>query len=263
MAMTATEARPVTQTEGRYLYAIIDADEARTDFVFPGLEGAPVYTLDDGQLAAVVSDLPRQTLRPEHRRLAAHREVLERLVPDHVVLPVAFGLIADGPEAVRRLLRLNRETFESQIQRVRGKVEMGLRVSWDVPNIFDHLIAAHPGLGAFRNHLFRGGRQPSQEERIELGRIFDQLLSNDRAEVVARITRALQPHCDEIKVNRPRDEREIVNLACLIGRGRQKEFEQGVGDAARLFDNSYAIYFNGPWPPHSFVDIGLRMSYSG
>ncbi|HEX8199337.1 MAG TPA: GvpL/GvpF family gas vesicle protein [Isosphaeraceae bacterium] len=260
MAMTAAEARPVAQAQGRYLYAIIDAGEARMDFAFSGLEGARVYALGDGRVAAVVSDLPNQKLRPERRRLAAHHEVLKRLMPEHVVLPMAFGLIAEGTEAVRRLLRLNGEAFTAQIERVRGRVEMGLRVSWDVPNIFDHLIASHPHLGALRDHIFRGGRRPSQEEKIELGRLFDQILTDDRAEVVERITHALRPYCREIKENRPRNEREIANLACLVDLTRQKEFEQGVIDAAGYFDISYAFDFNGPWPPHNFVDIDLQMS---
>jgi len=36
----------------------------------------------------------------------------------------------------------NRRAFEEQLERVTGKVEMGLRVAWDVPNIFEYFVNA-------------------------------------------------------------------------------------------------------------------------
>lgn len=51
-----------------------------------------------------------------------------------------------------------------------------------------------------------------------------------------------------------------MNLACLVDRTRIKEFEAGVVEAARSFSNDYAFDFNGPWPPHNFVEIELTLS---
>jgi hypothetical protein len=260
MALVAPHEAAVSRRHGRYLYAVIDGALDQQAFAFTGLDGAQVYALADGDVAAVVSDLPAQKVRPERRRLAAHHEVLKRLMDDHTVLPMAFGLIADGAEAVHRILRLNRADFDDQIRRVRGKVEMGLRVTWDVPNIFEFILGGHPELGAFRDHLFRGGRAPSQDEKIELGRFFDRLLSADREGSTEKVVRALHPRCAEIVENNPRDERDVMNLACLVARDRRSEFERGVIEAARLFDDHYAFDYNGPWPPHNFVAIDLRMS---
>jgi hypothetical protein len=203
--------------------------------------------------------VPDRKIRPERRRLAAHHEVLKHLMGGHSVLPMAFGLIADGPEAVRRILRLNRGAFEGQLRRVRGMVEMGLRVAWDVPNIFEHILSVHPELQALRDYIFRDGREPSQDEKIELGRAFDRSLSADRQEHQDRVTDALRPRYGEIVANNPRNEHEVMNLACLIRRDQQKDFEQGVIEVARLFDNSFAFDFNGPWPPHNFVEIDLKL----
>jgi hypothetical protein len=51
-----------------------------------------------------------------------------------------------------------------------------------------------------------------------------------------------------------------MNLACLVDRDRMKDFEAGVVEAARGFDHHFSFDFNGPWPPHNFVEIELRMS---
>ncbi|MEK7385166.1 MAG: GvpL/GvpF family gas vesicle protein, partial [candidate division NC10 bacterium] len=63
----------------------------------------------------------------------------------------------------------------------------------------------------------------------------------------------------EIKRNKPRTEREAANLACLVGRDGREQFEAAVFEAAKLFDNSYAFDYNGPWAPHNFVDLTLDL----
>jgi hypothetical protein len=72
--------------------------------------------------------------------------------------------------------------------------------------------------------------------------------------------RLLETRCVEIVANKARDEREVMNLACLVERARLKDFEAGVVEAARGFNNDYAFDFNGPWPPHNFVDVELVLS---
>jgi hypothetical protein len=261
-AAAAAEADPSARSlgRGRYLYAIIDHAADGEPLGFTGVDAAPVYAIGDGRVAAVVSDSPDRRVRPERRKLAAHHDVLKRLMADHAVLPMAFGLIADGPDAVRRILRLNARAFDDQLERVRGKVEMGLRVAWDVPNIFEYATAIHAELAELRDRIFRGGREPSQDDKIELGRAFDRLMTEDREAHVDRVTRALAGRCVEITTNKPRDEREVMNLACLVDRDRLEDFELGVVESARGFDHNFAFDYNGPWPPHNFVEIDLRMS---
>ena len=250
----------VALARGRYLYAIVDRSSEREPLEFHGMDDALVYAIHDGPIAAVVSDIPDKKVRPERRRLAAHHAVLRRLMVDHTVLPMAFGLIADGPESIHRILRLNREVFGEQLDRLSGKIEMGLRVGWDVPNIFEYVVSLHHELAEYRDQIFRGGRQPSQDEKIELGRYFDRFLQADRQACVDRVSRLLEPRCAEIVINKPRDEREVMSLACLVDRSRLKDFETGVVEAARGFNNDFTFDFNGPWPPHNFVEVELRLS---
>jgi gas vesicle protein GvpL/GvpF len=257
-----SSALPISTTprlRGRYLYAVTEGVPDQHQFSVPGMEASSLYAIGDVQVAAIVSDVPNQQVRPERKRLASHHNVLKNLMLEHTVLPMAFGIIADGSEAVRRILRKNRDSFESELERVRGKVEMGLRVVWDVPNFFEYFIDVHPELRMLRDHLFRGGNEPSHAEKIELGRAFDRLLSADRAQLTEKLVHGLRDLCAEIVDNPPKNEHEVMNLACLVERDRQKEFEQAVIEAARLFDNNYAFDINGPWPPHNFVELQLEL----
>ena len=241
-----------------YLYAI--APELNGVSFGPiGLDGGTVYAITNGRVSAVVSDVPEK-IRPERRQLAAHQEVLKRLMLDATaVLPVAFGVVADNPAAIRRILSGNQKPFLEQLRRVAGRVEMGLRVTWDVPNIFEYFVETHPELRVARDRFFGGHRQPSQDDKIELGRLFDRLLVEDRETHTERVAEMLTPSCVEISRNKPRTEREVVNLACLIGRGGREQFEAAVFEAAKLFDNHYAFDYNGPWAPHNFVDLTLDL----
>lgn len=242
---------------GRYLYAIAACSQERSYGPF-GIDGGTVYAISNGRVAAVVSDVPNAKIRPERRHLAAHQEVLKQLMEENTPLPMTFGIIADGLKEIRKILSHNQETFLEQLHGVAGKVEMGLRVTWDVPNIFDFFVHTHPELRAARDQFLGTHREPSQEDKIEVGRIFERILNEDREVYTERVEEVLSPRCFEIKRNPQRNEREVMNLACLVGREAQAEFEAGIFEAAQLFDNNFAFDFNGPWAPHNFVEIDLK-----
>ncbi len=240
-----------------YIYAVVAGDESRA-FPSLGLEGRDVYTIGDGRVAAVVSGLTSSRIRPERAHLKAHYAVLKRLVEDTTPLPMAFGTIADNPQAIRKILAQNRRAFEEQLARVAGKVEMGLRVTWDVPNIFEYFVNTHTELRLVRDRLMSARHEFSQEEKIELGRMFDRLLNEDRENHTARVEHVLAPLCVEFKANPCRNEHEVINLACLVKRDAQEEFSAGVFTAAKFFDNNFSFDYSGPWAPHNFVELDLE-----
>lgn len=242
---------------GCYLYGITDAVE------FPslgniGINGATVYPVAQGPISALVSDITEKRIRPERKNLVAHHAVVKRVMEQTTVLPVAFGTIADDRKSLLDILKENGNAFLEQLDRVRGKVEMGLRVTWDVPNIFEYFVKQHPELAELRDTVLGKQRGPSQEDKLELGRLFDRLLAQDREQHAEAVMDVLAPHCADIKENQPREEREVMHLACLVERNAKKGFEDGVFEAAQLFDNSYAFDFNGPWAPHHFVSVALE-----
>jgi len=243
----------------QYLYAITrDADNRSYGTI--GIDGNKVYTLSDGQVSAVISDMGHcERIRPERRHIAAHQEVLKRLMEKETTpLPITFGTVADGPREIKNILAMNRTAFTEQLQRVDGKVEMGLRVTWDVPNIFEYFVNTHQELRSARDTFLGTHREPSQEDKIEVGRMFDHLLQEDREEYASKVEEVLMPSCFEIRRNPPKNEREVMNLACLVGRQESRTtFEAAIFEAARLFDNNFTFDFNGPWAPHNFVDIEL------
>jgi len=241
-----------------YIYAIVAGGEPRS-YPSLGIEGKDVYTVTDGRVAAVVSGLAGSKIRPERANLMAQQAVLKRLMADTTPLPMAFGTIATSPEAIRRILVRNQHAFQEQLQRVAGKVEMGLRVTWDVPNIFEYFVNTHTELRLARDRLMSARHEFTQEEKIELGRMFDRLLNEDREDHTRKVERVLAPLCVEFKSNQCRNEHEVMNVACLVQRDAQEAFSAGVFKAAKLFDNNFAFDYSGPWAPHNFVELELDL----
>jgi hypothetical protein len=245
-------------SRGRYIYAVVAHSPAQ-EFNLKGLDDRPIYAVAHRGIAAVVSDFESDRIRPERRKLAAHRSVLSGLMEmEEAVLPMRFGTVAASAGEIKDLLASNRETFAGQLKQIAGKLEMGVRVVWDVSNIFEYFVDTHTDLKAERDRVFGGSRQPSQNDRIELGRMFERLHEADRQAHCATVEDELGALCAAVKRGALRDDREIMNLACLVGKDRRAEFEQGVFRAATHFDNNFAFDYNGPWPPHSFAEITIK-----
>jgi cytidylate kinase len=174
-------------------------------------------------------------------------------------LPMVFGTIAASPEAIRKILVRNRRALQEQLRRVAGKVEMGVRVAWDVPNIFEYFVNTHAELRLARDRLVGVRHEFTQEEKIELGRLFDRLLNDDREDHTQKVRRALAPVCTEFKANQCRNEHEVMNVVCLVRREAQEDFAASVFEAAKLFDNNFAFDYSGPWAPHNFVELELDL----
>ena len=244
---------------GVYLYGVIRADEGVPVPGLNGIDDGAVYYVTEGALAAVASDVPNGRMRPQRRHLAAHQTVLKNLMQKSAVLPMSFGIMAEDAEKVHEVLSLNQQVLLDQLRRVAGNVEMSLRVRWDVPNIFEYFVNTHAQLSTLRDMLFRGGQEPTHADKIQLGRLFEGILNTDRAAHTEAVWRVLLPHCVEIRESDLREERDIMNLACLVQRDVQNRFENAVLEAAKLFDDAFCFDFSGPWPPYNFTDVQLSM----
>ncbi|MCG8638170.1 MAG: GvpL/GvpF family gas vesicle protein [Desulfobacterales bacterium] len=239
-----------------YLYAIVNGKGKET-YGPIGILDKEVYAVYQGGMAAVVSRLKHQRIRPQRRHMAAHNTVLTTLMADQTPMPVSFGIVAKSPGAVKQMLSDEQKALEAAYERVEDRVEMVVRVRLDVPDIFEYFVFNHPELKAERDRVYGGGGTPGREDKLELGRLFDRLLSHTRDQVTETVEPVLSGASVEILENKCRDERDLMDLSCLVERGNKSRFESAVHKAAESFDESFTFDVKGPWVPHSFVDLQL------
>jgi hypothetical protein len=244
---------------GLYLYGIIDARDG-LDPSLHGINGGSIEVIEVDGIAAVVTRVAQQKIRPQRSNLAAHNNLLRSLVEHQGVIPCAFGMVASSDEQLRDLLRANRDKLLDLLAKLRGKVEMSLSVYWNTTNIFEFFVGTNQELKQMRDRVFRAGREPSMEERLELGRTFEAQLQQCRERHTQQVIDTLSPYCTDIRAVDPGNEQMIMKLVCLVPKDQEDRFELGVQEAARRFDDHYNFKYSGPWAPFDFVDITLSLS---
>lgn len=242
---------------GLYVYAIVHADAGE----MPALRGIleqPVYHVPRGPLAAVVSDCRVETVRPERKHIAASQQVLGALHQQFDLLPMAFGTVTQSRQALEAFLDRQRDGLGTALQHIAGSIEMGLRLSLDVPDPIAYLVERTPELKAARERIFGRRRAPSYDERIWLGQLCENALQRYRAAQTAQVMAIIAPSCTEVMTMPERQEKELANVAMLVPRTGLDRFESAVSEAAAQFDDDYAFSVSGPWPPHNFVQLNLH-----
>jgi hypothetical protein len=244
---------------GFYVYGIIDARDSLA-VSMPGIEGGSIETIEADGIAAVITRVTLQKIRPQRANLAVHHKLLRTLVEQQPVIPCAFGMVASSEMQLREVLSANRGKLLRQLDRFRGKVEMGLSVFWNTSNIFEFFVATNQQLKQTRDRVFRPGREPSMDERLELGQLFESLLRDCREGHTQQVIDTLSPYCAEIRAVDPGTEKMIMKLVCLVEKDQQHRFEDGIQEAAHKFDDHYCFKYSGPWAPFDFVDVTLDLS---
>lgn len=239
---------------GRYLYAVIDA-QAVAELELKGINDGPVHLVAEAGIAAVVSDVPDQKLRPQRKNIMDHNRVISGLMARTTPLPVSMGIIAHSEADVREMLQKHADAFREQLDQVAGCVEMSLKISLDVDNIFEYFVEADTDLREARDAMFAGGREPSQQEKIDLGQLFEQAMQDARERHTARVTETLEPASVKVKEMPCRTEAQISHLICLVKREHEAKWEAALMQAAEAFDDNFRFDYNGPFAPFSFVEL--------
>ncbi len=240
-----------------YLYAIADAG-AIDPTGLTGLKDSAVTTVSHEDLAAVVSPAPDGKLRPRRRNLKAHHDLLKALMEEATILPMAYGVLADSEGQVTAFLQQHPDTLRAQLEQVRGHVEIGFRASWNVDDIFAHFVEQYEELRELRDAVFEGEGEPSRQEKIHVGEQFEAFLEEARAEHRETVESYLGKACRAIEADDPKEESEVMNLACLVPRDGEEKFEEAVVEAAEAFSDDFTFTYTDPMAPYSFADVAFE-----
>ena len=249
-----------------YLYAVVGEP---FDLDILGIDEQPVRWVEDGGLAAAVSDVPATDFEEEPLnanvrdmgwlgpRAVAHQDVNARLfeAADSVV-PLAFGAVFRNDERVRDLLTEKAAELRAQLARVRGCAEWVVALHLLREPDSEDVAAASPAVQSLRKeiessspgraHLLR--RQLANLERDESKRI--------QAESAGHVVEALRTVAvDVFKEPLPTDsvERPLLRASVLVRREAAGLFMDRVDEVRRRWpEPTYRLLLTGPWPAYRF-----------
>ena len=253
-----TAVRP-TQ-EGRYVYGIIESSSAET-FGKSGIGGAGevVYTVLHGDVAAVVSRTSVFIFDPTRENALAHEHVIETVMKTNTIIPMSFGTVFRTDDDIKEVLKSIYPSLKDVLKQMAGKLEFGLKVTWDRERVIEELKRDHEEIHRFHMELTRKHLQSTYFARMQLGRMIDKALSERAADYVREIYDALRSICVASRDNKPIGDKMIMNAAFLLQRDKEADFDAAVNKVAQKFSDRLNFKYTGPWPPYNFVNIRLKL----
>jgi Gas vesicle synthesis protein GvpL/GvpF len=203
-----------------------------------GLAQAPLEGVREGELLAVISRHVHPPGDPAPDALWIHERVLERLMTDRAVLPMRFGTRLADDDALQESLARRQQEFLGSLDRVRGRVEIGVRA-------MQPLDAQH----------VNGARSATPARDAMSGRAYlEAKLRNGRRveREAAAIHEPLAALAAASARQAARGPDELLRASYLVDRAAVARFRATVERVQRA-DPGVAILCTGPWPPYSFV----------
>jgi hypothetical protein len=212
----------------------------------------PVRVLQEGELAAIVSDAP-EGLRPKRRDLLAHQNVLSEAGAGGCILPMRFGSVAPDDDTVTGVLADRSEHYKERLRTLEGKVEYNVKATHDEEAVLHRVMSDNPEIRAVTeaNRKAGGG---SYDDRLRLGEMVVAAVKAREAEDAGEVQRTLEPVADAISVG-PESSGWLANVSFLVERDAAASFLETV-DQLRKDHPHLDLRVNGPLPPYSFVDPG-------
>lgn len=247
--------------KGIYAYCVVGTNEKRN--LGPmgiGGQGDEVYTIPYEDIAAVVSDvsivsfhtIPRETLI---RYLVDHQFVIERAMESYTVIPLKFGTIISG--GVQEVLKQSYCQFKSVLKSMDGKIELDVVVLWSDLNSVLQEIGTRPEIRKFKQEM-AAKSGPTHEDRIKVGKMVKTELDEVRNELAKELIDKLKGHAIDFCLHEALDDSMIMNVAFLIDRGREREFDQRVNELDEKYGGKVNFRIVGPLPPYSFCTLEVE-----
>jgi hypothetical protein len=261
LAVDETSAAQEPGRLGKYVYCIIRSREPlRFGQIGIGQEPADVHTINHGDLAAVVSDAPIGVYDPTRENVLAHERVNETVMRRHTVIPMSFGTVFRTRDDVLELLRSAADAFHDVLDKMRDKLEFGLKVLWDRDAVLRQIEADDEGLGRLKSEI-SSQKGSTYFARVQYGRMVEAALEGRAERYVGEVFHALRDVSVASRANKPIGDKMIMNAAFLVARDKEAAFDARVKEIAVLHE-ALTFKYTGPWPPYNFVNIRLKLERS-
>ena len=247
-----------------WAYGIVPAKAAPPVHV-AGVAGGAVHAVADGELAALVSPVPRDQfdaapLRTNLNELTwlekvarEHEAVLEDVFPDTTIVPLRLCTIFDDADGTRRMLEREHDALSRALARLEGRQEWGVKLLVEGSRLAAAAAPAGDQAKGEGGAAYLARRRRERETREEARSLAAQL--------VDEVDGALRAHVLDAVRLRPQN-RELsghtgdmlLNGAYLV----EADDVEALRATAAELQERYAGYgaqlvVTGPWPPYNFA----------
>jgi Gas vesicle synthesis protein GvpL/GvpF len=245
-----------------YVFGVLDA--AAAEALPESIAGVAVHAVREGELAAVVGEVPlaeygEERLR-EHladmawveRSARRHEEVLEAIAARATVIPMRMCTVYEHEHGPRELLRREMQAMRDALAYLEGKSEWGVKLFCDPAALAAGGIepqAARGGSGA----EYMQQRLREREERLTATRRVEEAAARVHGSLCTVASDAMLAPPQRREVS-GRKEDMVLNGVYLVPHRAQAEFHaQAQALTEELAGLGLELVLTGPWPAYNFV----------
>jgi hypothetical protein len=251
-ATPETLAPPV---EACYVYGIVSRDTTLPDDLRGvGDPAGNARLIPHRRIAALVSNV--HTDRPIGTRndLLGHERVLDRLAAETVVLPMRFGAVLSGPDAVRNeLLAPHHDLFATALFEFADSAQFTVKGRYVQDTVLREVLAEQPRLLELREKVRSLPSDASYYDRIRLGELLAQAFAQKRQTDGAQIVDELVRYAIAVSVHEPVTDDGVVDAAFLVEREHFERFERAAEELGKKWAERVRLRLLGPLALYDFV----------
>ena len=248
----------------KYIYGVIKISQPVT-FGHSLLSSNPeeVYTVFHRDLACVVSnydgsDLALLPKEDKLRCLMTHQGIIERVMKEgYTILPVKFGTLVEDEDEIRRILKQEYTRLVQNLNQMAGRVEIEVAATWDLNKVLEE-IGGEEEIRQLGRSMVGKSASEIMEIQINAGKVVKKSLDRRRESYRRQTMQSLAEAALDIQPNALIADQMVMNIAFLIPRERQEEFDSRVRQINGAFNDQINFRIIGPLPPYSFSTVEIK-----
>jgi hypothetical protein len=175
---------------------------------------------------------------------------------------MSFGTLFKTEEDTIEFLKDTYDALRDVLQKMKDKLEFGLKVNWDRENVLVEIEKENEELRKLKAEIESNQQSSTYFARMQLGRLVEQALADKSDAYVREIYDHLRDAAIASRHNKVIGDKMIMNAAFLVPRENAKFFDEKIREINARYEGKLTFKETGPWPPYNFVTIRLQLERS-
>lgn len=236
-------------TSGAYAYCIVELGKDKdSDAILPN----DTFMIRFRDVGAIVSIVPKTSWQPTRKNISRHQKIISRIQEEFELLPLRFGTVFKNKQEVIEILEEHYQEIKRILNKVRDKVELGLRVLWNRDSFLNEV--GNKKVEKLKKR-YESGRKDRYLIALEVGRNVEETVIRKREDYERLILSPLAAQVDDSVLNPVSGEMMVLNAAFLIKKGKLSDFDQALEALSNKYKDKFTFRYSGPWPPYNFTKV--------
>ena len=216
-----------------------------------------IEAINSNGLIVLSSATDLDEIMATRRNMLAHTRVLEQAMAFGPILPFSFGTVVDDMASVEALIAIGQDAFMKDLTALEGRMEIGLRASWDEKRIFTEIVDEDPDLRALALQVRTKPAADTYHTKIELGQRAEKLMASKREEEGEALHKLASQFAIDLRRHKTSADMVVLDAAYLIDNSKEAELLAALEALDAQATGRLTLKIISPAPPYNFVSMNM------